>query len=198
MRLKRILALKGIHHLAIRFGPTWLRSLAFDEKYRSGVWNFHSEGVGEFGAVVRQYLRNGDLLVMGCGQASILEGLEAEGLHSALGVDLAEEAIRLASCYASERVTFQKADMVKFVCPRSYDVILFSESLNYVEDAEQERLLRRMGLSLKPSGVIIVTIAEAKRYKAVLDRIRQNFEVLEDRAFAGSKRHLMVFHFMSR
>lgn len=193
MNLRRLLAARGIHYIVTRFGPAKLRSMAFDEKYRQGDWRFSGDSTGELPAVVRRYLRQGDLLVMGCGGASILEGLEADGLNSALGIDLSEEGIRLASRYASSRITFQQADMTAFVCPRSYDVILFSESLNYVPMGDQAGLLIRLGTSLKPGGVFVVTFAQSKRYHDMIEGIRGQFDILEDRNFPGSARHLLVF-----
>ena len=187
------MATKCIHYIVTRLGPDFLRKLAFDEKYRSGIWNFPGESAGELGLVVRRYLRKGDLLVMGCGGASILEGLEADGLNSALGVDLSEEALRLASRYTSKKVSFQQINMMDFVSSRSFDVILFSESLNYVPAVLQKPFLGRMVEYLKPGGVLIVTLAQAKRYKAILERIRLNFAVLEDRTFIGSSRHMIIF-----
>jgi 2-polyprenyl-3-methyl-5-hydroxy-6-metoxy-1,4-benzoquinol methylase len=193
MKLRQLLAARGIHYFVTRFGWQKLRGMAFDEKYRRGDWNFRAESTGELAAVIRRYLRAGDLLIMGCGQAAILDGLEAAGLKSALGIDLSPEAIRLAGHFASEKISFQLADMVAFQCPRPYDVILFSESLNYVPLAGQEQFLRRLGKSLKPGGVFVVTIAQAKRYADILEGVRRHFNILEDRPFSGSNRHLLVF-----
>jgi len=193
MTIRRLLAARGIHYLATRFGWRKLRSLAFDEKYRAGDWNFRTDGTGELAAVIRRYLRAGDLLIMGCGGASILEGVEASGLNSALGIDISEEAIRLASRFASARIAFRLADMETFQCPHPYDVILFSESLNYVPATRQMPLLKRLAEQLKPGGALVVTFAQAKRYADILERIRRNFAVLEDRPFPGAKRHLLVF-----
>ena len=193
MKFKQLLAARGIHYAVTRFGPAWLRGLAFDAKYQRGSWRFQEEVTGELSAVVRQYLKKGDLLVMGCGGASILAGLEADGLNSALGIDLSEEAIRLAKRYASEKVSFQRADMISFVCPKKYDVILFSESLNYVPHGSLDAFLERLVADLKPGGSIISTLAQPKRYEEILKHIRQRFAVEVDCNFSGSVRHLIVF-----
>ena len=191
--IRKLLAAKGIHYFVTRFGPKKLRSIAFDEKYRTGSWNFESSNDADLGAAVRRYLRNGDLLILGCGGASVLGELEASGLQSALGLDLSEEAIRLARRFASANVTFQLADMVTFECPNSYDVILFSESLYYVPGGRQVALLNRLGANLKSGGAFVVTLAEAERYQDIIERIRANFRIVEDHPFPGSIRHLLVF-----
>lgn len=193
MNLRRFLAAKGIHHLVTRFGWLGLRGLAFDEKYRRGDWTFGADGSSELANVTAAYLRQGDLLIMGCGGASVIDGLGAEAFATVLGVDLSREAIRLAGRYASDRVSFQLADMVAFECPRPFDVILFSESLYYAPASARESLLRRLSRHLKPGGVFVVTIAQAGRYASILESIRKNFMVREDRKFAGSARHLIVF-----
>ena len=191
--IKRLLAAKGVHYLVTRFGGVTLRRLAFDGKYESGEWKFHGDGTGDLPAVLTRYLRRGDLLIMGCGGASILDGVASGGLNSATGIDISPEAIRAARLRSSAQVSFQVAEMETFEPPRLYDVILFSESLYYVPAAAQLPLLRRLAASLKPQGVFVVTLAEARRYHGILETIRTHLRVLEDRTFHGSFRHLIVF-----
>jgi len=192
MRIKRLLAARGIHYLATRFGPSWLRSMAFDEKYRRGDWNFHSDGA-ELPLIVSRYLRGGDLLMLGCGSASLLDSLEAPAFASVLGVDLSEEATRLASRIRRQNIAFQVGDMLRFQPPKQYDVVLFSESLYYVPATQQVEMLNRYAARLKAGGVIIVTFAQVTRYEDIIERVRGNFLMIEDRAFTGATRHLLVF-----
>jgi SAM-dependent methyltransferase len=191
--LNRLLALKGIHYLVTRFGSRSLRSLAFDEKYRRGNWDHHNDGGSELTSIVLRHLRNGDLLVLGCGSATVLDGVETSGLNSALGVDLSREAIRLASRFACARIHFLIQDMELLELTSSYDVILFSESLYYVPLYRQSALLQRLSNHLKEGGVFIVTLSEPKRYAEILNNIRGLFDVQEDRPFVGSSRHILVF-----
>ena len=192
MRFKQLLAVKGIHYFVTRFGPARLRGLAFDEKYRSGDWNFKGDS-DEMPPVIRKYLRGGDLLILGCGGASILESLKPTMFSSILGLDLSVEAVRLASRFARENVSFQVGDMVTFQCPKDYDVILFSESLNYVPSSQQKELLKKLVGHLKPGGAIVVTLAQARRYHAIIELIRRRFQMVEDRKFVNSERQLLVF-----
>ena len=192
MRFKQLLAARGIHYFITRFGPARLRGLAFDEKYRSGDWVFKMDS-DELPPVIRTHLRGGNLLILGCGGASILESLKPAMFSSILGLDLSAEAVRLASRFARENVSFQVGDMVTFQCPKDYDVILFSESLYYVPSSQQEELLRRLAGHLKPGGVLIVTLVQAKRYHSIIELIRRRFQMVEDRKFANSERHLLVF-----
>jgi len=191
--IRAVLAAKGVHFIVTRFGPQKLRSMAFDAKYRRGDWRFQSDTQDELSRTVGRYLRNGDLLMLGCGEASVLDGLEASSINSAIGIDLSREAIQRAGRHASRTVTFHVADMERFDCPRCYDAILFSESLYYIRGSRQVALLKRLGLKLKPGGVFVVTLAEAARYRDILHAIRDNFRMIEDHSFTQSNRHLLVF-----
>jgi trans-aconitate methyltransferase len=90
-------------------------------------------------------------------------------------------------------VSFLQADMVTFVCPRSYDVILFSESLCYVPAAHRDPLLHRLAEHLKPGGAIGATFLQAKRYRKIIGNIRRQFVAIEARIITASTRYLVVF-----
>jgi len=192
MFLNLLLSSPGIHYVIRRFGSVKLRSRAFDAKYECGDWSFQND-TNELPELIQRYLNKGDLLIMGCGSTPVLADLEAAGLNSALGIDLSPEAIRLANRFASERISFQVSDMETFESSSAYDVILFSESLYYIPLSRQVQLLQRLAGFLKANGVFIVTLAQPGRYRAILELIRTNYLVLEDRSFSGSVRHLIIF-----
>jgi SAM-dependent methyltransferase len=196
--IKRLLGLRGLHFFATRFGTKRLKSLAFDEKFRNGDWQFGEDSSGELARVVSNYANQGDLLIMGCGGAAILQHLESGRLASVLGIDIAKEAIRLASRYQAPNIAFQESDMIRFKCPRLYNLILFSESLNYVPFFKRKSYLQELCKALKPDGCIVITIAQSRRYSGILSMIRRSFQVLEDRKFSGSERHLIIIRARGR
>ncbi|SRR5581483_1215788 len=191
--IRKLLAQRGFHYLATRFGPSWMRRLAFDGKFLSGDWAFGKDGSDELAEFVRTHCVGGDLLVMGCGGAALLDQVPADNFSSVLGIDISPEAIRLANERRAPNVHFEVADMVAFRCPRPYNVILFAESLNYVPWFKRKSLLRRLCESLKPGGCIVVTLAQPERYTNITSLIRRKFKVIEDRNFTGSRRWLMAF-----
>src|ERR1035437_6706058 len=97
MRLKQLLAAKGIHYFVTRFGPARLRGMAFDEKYRRGDWNFKGESSDELPSAIRKYLRAGRRLLLGGGGPPILESFKTTGFSSFLGLALWAEGVRPAS-----------------------------------------------------------------------------------------------------
>ena len=191
--LDRVLSTKVIHLLVTRLGPCSLRRLAFDARYKDGSWRFAGDAHGEFPRVVARYLRGGDLLVVGCGGASVLQGLSLDEYRSVLGIDVSPEAIRLANRHASSTVSFQVADVETFDSADRYDQILFSESLYYIAAGRQIGLLDRLSRLLKPNGIFVVTIADPVRYRRLLARIRAHFKVVEDRSLSNTRRHLLAF-----
>jgi 2-polyprenyl-3-methyl-5-hydroxy-6-metoxy-1,4-benzoquinol methylase len=133
------------------------------------------------------------MLILGCGGCSILDGFSDSELKSVLGIDLSKEGIELAKRYSSKKVRFAVADMISYPYDGRYDVILFSESINYVPQSLRESFLARLAGHLKPGGVFVATLAQAQRYREILQSVRRSFLVQEDRTFLGTSRHLIVF-----
>jgi SAM-dependent methyltransferase len=189
---KRLLTLRGFHYVATRFCGSTVRQWAFDEMYRSGKWNF-TESENALSSVVEQYARNGHILMVGCGTATILSKLRPDSFQSVRGIDISGEALARASKYRNEKIDFEVADILEFKCPRKYDVILFSESFNYIPESQQVELLNRLCGDLTPGGCLVVTLSNPDRYRDIIERIKKNFHCLKAENFAGSKRYLLVF-----
>ncbi len=194
MKLRNLLAIRGIHYLASRFGSPRLRSLAFDAKYASHKWKFDADEDPQLASIIQPRLRGGGLLLMGCGSAGIVSGLTTLSPDERiLGIDLSPEAIRLANRHQSDRVSFQVGDFLSFETSERFDAIVFSESLNYLSVHDAARCLHRLEGNLNPNGTFIVTLAQPDRYRSLLTMIRGSFDVQDDRPFASSVRHLVVF-----
>lgn len=189
--IRGMLALPGVQYAATRFGNERLRGISFDEKFRRGHWNFSADS--ELVEILERNANGGNILILGCGAASVARATRPDSYRTILGVDISTEAIARANQHASDRIEFKQGDMETFKCDREYNVILFSESLYYVNVLKRKPLLQRLSQSLTDTGVIIVTIAQPQRYAGLLETIRSNFSVVEDRTFEGSKRHLLVF-----
>ena len=190
--MNKLLSFRGIHWLATRFGWNKLRSLSFDEKYRNGDWNFNIE-TSDLVHLVENYSSQGHILVLGCGAAPIAGALNPNSYETFLGVDLSEEAINIANQYTTEKIRFEVGDMLKYQCPRSYDVLLFSDCLNYVPWFFRKELLRRMSRSLTPTGKIMVVLAHPEKFATMIRMIRKSFIIEEDRTLEGTDRHVLVF-----
>lgn len=191
--LDKVLSSRGISFLVTRFGPPSLRAAVFDEKFRNGEWRFVSKSDDPLVAIVEQHAAGGDILMLGCGTASIAPVLRQDAYRSFLGIDISTEAIRQARQWENEKIGFEVGDMCRICSTRRYTVILFSESLYYVPVWRRIDLLERLGTNLEPQGVFIVTFAEPRRFWRTLSRIRSVFDMIADSRFPGRERWVLVF-----
>src|SRR5688572_13708952 len=125
--------------------------------YASAKWNF-DDNSPELIRAVEDYASGGAILVLGCGNASIVKHLKPSAFHYLVDIDISPQAISMAKRHADEKVHFEVGDIRKYQCTREFDVILFSESLYYIKQSEQEKVLKRFCRHLTPNGSIIVTV----------------------------------------
>ena len=194
--IRTILHVPGIHWISTRVGGKALRSLSFDEKFRSGDWSFDGE-CPDLVRIVETLRAGGNVLLMGCGTAPIATILAPASFATILGVDLSKEAIlraraRVPEC-DSARIRFELGDMLDYQPNQPFDVVLFSESIYYAPRPARQTLLERIRENLTSRGKIIVTIAQPDRYAGILKMIRERFCVELDRPLEGGKRHVLVF-----
>jgi SAM-dependent methyltransferase len=189
---RRLLGMRGIHGIAARLGWKSLRAMAFDEKYRNGDWNFVGED-SELARLIEIFATKGHILALGCGTARLAGSLKPGSFESFVGVDLSREAIAQANQQAGERVQFEVGDMTTYEFKHRYAVILFPDSIYYINAREREKLLGRARASLTSGGRIIVSIAQPQRYAEILNQIRQDFKMDVDKPRTGGAGHLLAF-----
>lgn len=136
----------------------------WDEEYRSRMWDYLSD-ITEYArysvvyGYIRKFLGEEGILDMGCGAGLLYDMLLDDETSNYTGVDLSEEAIRIASGKTS-RDLFQRADINHYVPHKSYDVIVFNESLQYVPNTASKLL--EYARYLTPDGVIISSLYSHK------------------------------------
>jgi 2-polyprenyl-3-methyl-5-hydroxy-6-metoxy-1,4-benzoquinol methylase len=136
----------------------------WDEEYRSNMWDYLSD-ITEYArySVVYGYIRKfiGDegILDMGCGAGILYDMLLDVEQLKYTGVDLSEEAIKIASSKTSRNL-FQRADINHYVPHKRYNVIVFNESLQYVPNTPNKLL--EYARYLTPDGVIISSLYSHK------------------------------------
>lgn len=98
------------------------------------------------------------ILDAGCGVGIYARDLSRAGA-SVTGIDLSEEALRSARALAPASVSFIGADLnesLEFLGYRSFDAILCSLVLHYIED--WSAVLNEFKKLLKPQGRIVVSV----------------------------------------
>ena len=162
--------------------------------YKSGRWLFDDRS-RELIAAIERYALKGNILILGCGTASIVSHLNRDTFEYLLGVDLSPVAIAKARdrC-GNEKIHFQVGDMLEYHCQRKQDVILFPESIYYITSTQGESLLKRLSQHLTIGGRIIITIYDPKRHMNIIAMIRRGFRAhLKEETIPGTGQCLMIF-----
>ncbi len=191
--LKNLAKKKGVHYLLARYGSYRIKQICFNEKFLNGTWHYQAEPGDELATIVANKANKGKILILGCGTATICQVLPEDCYESILGIDLSTVAIEESMKHAKPGMKFVASDIVNYKYVETYNVILFSESIYYLTKKNRTSLLRTCQDHLSQDGVIIVTIADSKRYENILYEIRDHHSVLEDRKFENSNRHLIIF-----
>ncbi|MGM1050192.1 MAG: class I SAM-dependent methyltransferase [Bacillota bacterium] len=136
----------------------------WDEEYRSNMWSYLTD-ITEYArysivyGYIRKFVADEGILDMGCGTGILYDMLLDSEKDVYTGVDLSEEAIKIASSKTSKRI-FHCGDINQYVPSKQYDVIIFNESLQYVPNTPSKLL--EYSRYLTPDGVIISSLYSHK------------------------------------
>ncbi len=155
---------------------------AFDAEFRSGHWQLldSPEENSRYEALVsliRARHPKPRFLDAGCGSGRLAASFRPDELTAYHGVDLSPEAVRLAQQRLPAGTLVQQGDLETWVPPAHYDVIVLNEVAGYFYDAAAT--LTRLASSLKPGGVLIVSMYRWGNTPAIWRRIDARFETLE-------------------
>ena len=124
----------------------------------------------------------GSILDVGCGDG-IFRTHVHEPFSIYVGVDF-PEAVGRAAKRLDDRTAFHASDMRAFATAERFDVILFNESLYYVEDAIGE--LDRYSRFLAPDGVFLVSTHRKPKSEKIWGDIAGRFRMI-DRVTIGNR-----------
>ncbi len=147
--------------------------------------------------VIQKYATRGSILDLGCGSGSTGNELSLESYDQYTGVDISDAAIEKARTrteqnHRADRNEFLQGDVFRYVPARTYDVIVFRDSIYYVPRAQVRPMLNRYSQYLTGRGVFIVRIANANdKYQAFVHTIEESFEVVE-KAFSTHPDALVI------
>jgi SAM-dependent methyltransferase len=155
----------------------------WDDQFRSGAWNA-LDVVGEVGhyAVLAAYVPyihpNPDILDIGCGHGELVKHLKMRRFNSYLGVDLSSEAVEQASAaHGSDNIHFVSANFDSWSAEKSFDLIIFNESLYY--SREPVVTLDRYAdcLRLSVEGGLLISMCEYGNHAIIWRQIEEKYSV---------------------
>lgn len=191
---RRLLKARGIVYLMTRFGTTRMRRAAMDEVYKSGTWDDLDQRISEeLVEMVEAHAGGGDILDLGCGPGLLARSLAADSFESYLGIDVATEAITIANKRATKQISFELGDIETLRLTQRFDLIVFTESLMYVNPTRRLKILKAYSENLKPRGRLMVTAVQFERFESIFELITSHFQIEEDRVFRHRERRVIVF-----
>jgi 2-polyprenyl-3-methyl-5-hydroxy-6-metoxy-1,4-benzoquinol methylase len=143
----------------------------WEAQYASGRWDFLAElsELARF-SVLAGYICHlkpgGTVLDTGCGQGVLLRRLPVSCYSRYVGIDVSGSAISVAQAHGNERSTFLAADCEEYSPAEQFDVIVFNEVLCCLRDPL--RTVERYARSLKPGGLLLVSLCTAARGSATI------------------------------
>jgi 2-polyprenyl-6-hydroxyphenyl methylase/3-demethylubiquinone-9 3-methyltransferase len=164
----------------------------WDEQYLRGQWDYVMSELDELARymVVAGYIAHvsssPDVLELGCGQGPLARLLARLGVASYVGVDLSDEAVKQAAALRIPNAEFHSADFELWETDRTFDVVVFSESLYYAR-TPLETFCSYVRL-LRPGGAFVVSMNNYPHARSIWRGLAETFEIVDSTRIARGSR----------
>lgn len=182
-RIKAAIPLGSAAKLIRSNGLKPLPASVWDQEFGSGHWNWLG-GLTEMprNAVIAGYYRSlgasGTILDVGCGAGVLQPLLQAVGYKRYLGVDLSTAAIEQAQERVNQTTFFQAAAAESFTTPERFDLIIFNETLYYMNDPVN--VIQRYSQYLAPGGKYVISLWFCREHFRVWRACKPRLDVLDE------------------
>ncbi|MCU0448842.1 MAG: methyltransferase domain-containing protein [Bernardetiaceae bacterium] len=170
-------------------------------QYKRGGWDWLA-ALDEMAhhAILGGYFRfnkkGGTLLDLGCGEGVLQDNIGHENYSYYIGVDLSDDAIRIANeRRGNEKTFFYQGNMDKYVPPRKFDVIAINEALYFSEDPL--KLLSRLEAYLETDGFFMISMVD-KRGDHIWDVLNKHYAFLDENYVTNIKKITWVCRMLKR
>ena len=181
-KIKRIINSRIIK----RWGSTSIKKSIWDEEFSSGQWEFIDHTPDDpIYTYLEKYSNNGRILDLGCGSGNTGNEMDTSKYRNYTGVDISENAIQRAVIRSKNNRRGEKneyicADMFLYTPEKTYDIILFRESIMYIPKYKIRNILDMYSIYLKDTGVFIVRIDDKKKkYASIVRIIKSNYHIVD-------------------
>jgi len=199
-RLYRLM--RPVRGLTKRWGTTALKRAAWNAEFRRGEYLHDTAGSrrSRISDWVEAYCHGGHVLDLGCSDGHVALSLDPLKYTSYTGVDISPIGIQQAreKCLARQdsratKNTFIVGDICSYRPEHSMDVILFKDSLYYVNRVTIASLLSRYRRSLTANGVFIVHMDNIRRHGWIEGLLETTFDIQERTSALDPTGRLLVF-----
>ncbi len=171
-----------------RLGP-YGRRLAWDLEFRKGAY-FSGKRSPILVQIIGKYCEGKDVVELACGDGSLAKELAKVNFRSYHGFDISKAAVNIAQRMEDNRYRFAVADMESWSPNLYLDVLIIEEAIYYLDHAAQRALIHRVATRIRNSGCVIIAFHSVKKFSAVIVRIREFGQILEE--FQDGDRYYMV------
>ena len=155
----------------------------WDLQYSMGGWEYlnsirelaHYSIIAGYCAYLQS---DGAILDIGCGEGILAKRLPLTSYSSYVGIDISQEAITRAEKIRNEKMSFIRADVANYEPTRSFDLIVFNESLYCLRQPMDA--LRRYADYRDEKGNIIVSMVSSPHTKRIWKAIRNSYNLIDE------------------
>ena len=164
---------KFLPYKAIRIRPA-----SWEERYSEGKWDRIREinELARYSIIIGycQFLKQaGSILDVGCGEGILCERLCNNQYSRYLGIDGSRVGIDRANVNNNERDRLLVVRIEDFITLEKFDVIIFNESLYYLE--KPVKILQHYEGFLEENGVIIVSMHKTYETLKIWKQIEKHY-----------------------
>jgi SAM-dependent methyltransferase len=181
---------KLLHAVGKRIGPRSVKQAIWDREHAQGQWDWSRDTARQSRArdiayeVLDRHSADADILDLGCGDG-YSAGMIASHFREYFGVDISEVAVAAARRSLAEdpkrglRSRFEAGDILTYVPPKQFSIILFSDCLPYFALPQVRRILRRYSAFLAAGGIFVVRLYDREKYRFIAEHIEDAYRVTE-------------------
>jgi 2-polyprenyl-6-hydroxyphenyl methylase/3-demethylubiquinone-9 3-methyltransferase len=182
-----------------RWGSASLKQRLWDREFSEGRWGFIENTPGDpLYHYVEKYCKDGSILDLGCGSGNTGCELNVNAYGDYTGVDISEVALdkareRSADAHRAGKNRYFQSDILDYSPDKSYDVILFRESIYYIPGGRIKGMLDGYSSYLKPGGVFIIRWHENTTGQKIPNVLGTGYKVLEEKLLSPSGPIIIIF-----
>jgi SAM-dependent methyltransferase len=181
---------KLIHAVGKRIGPRSVKQAIWDREHAQGQWDWTRDTTRESRPrdiayeVLDRHSPGADILDLGCGDGYSARMI-AGHFHEYFGIDISAVAVETArrrladDPERAQKSHFEASDILTYVPPKKFSIILFSDCLPYFALPQVKRILRRYSGFLGTEGIFVVRLYDREKYRYIAEHIESAYRVTE-------------------
>ncbi|MBK7378005.1 MAG: class I SAM-dependent methyltransferase [Ignavibacteriales bacterium] len=156
----------------------------WEQEFKDNKWDYLSDinQLSRYSIIIGYFnfwFEGGSILDLGCGQGLLLNRLNGINYELYVGVDLSEEAMKIAANIATNKAKFVCSEISSYEPDQRFDMIVFNESLYYFDKPIE--VIKKYKNFLSKDGKIIISMWDNKeRNNKLWKDVDRSFKVVDD------------------